>query len=673
MIRREPLMLFDPQADAYYRISERAGRIISQMTTVMVLSDFLAKLEKNGIAASAAEVVKLLTFLQQNNLLVPEYQEASQKREKLADIREKSRFLRWASAYMYFRLPPLHPEKFCQKFGPYISFAASKKSVMLLLIPAVAGFILVLRDLSEICRVFADTLSWAGMVKYFAAIIVLKIIHEAAHLLAATRFNCRVRGIGVGFMLFYPRLYTDTTDSWQLPQKQRLLIDGAGIIAELLAGGIAALLYFCLGPGAWKSTMFYIFAVSTISSLLVNGNPFIRYDGYYILCDITGIDNLMMRSGEYIRQCWRHYLLGIGSKPQEKHRWFMMIFGLGALIYRIFLYTAIILVIYHKFIKVAAWILLVLEVWMIFLLPVIREVVTIRKLASGKAVRAGWLLGSALVLAVSVILFIPWNWSFSLAGEVVPEKRHPVTVKEGGYLLHDLPDMPCRTAADAKLFSLASPQLVMAQEKMQNLLKQDELQHRMDLVDEKKFASGGISARKVISDRNALAELQRRQQELNVRSPADGIFYPVPADKFCKGRFLPRGSAVGEVRTVNSVIYAYADEKDVGKLHPGDRAEIYVDGEISGYPARVTAIDPVAQELTASPLLQDHGGAIPVRYDEKDAGRSHSAGLFYRVELSWAGRDVPAVGRRVKCRIIHREQLFRPLLQMLTGIFRREF
>jgi putative peptide zinc metalloprotease protein len=391
------------------------------------------------------------------------------------------------SMYMYFRLPPWHPERFFEAIGPFVSFLASKFFVLLLAIPAALGFLLAIRDFSQVRTVFLDTLSWAGAAKYFAAIILLKVIHEAAHSLAAIRFKCRVRGIGVGFMIFYPRLYTDTTDSWLLGRKQRLLIDAAGVIAELLAGGIAALFYFYLPPGPWQATMFYIFAVSTISTLLVNGNPCIRYDGYYILCDLTGIDNLMTRSGEYVKQFWRYYLLRLGRKPEHKHGWFMLLFGITSFIYRIFLYTAIIMVIYHKFIKVLAVILLILEIYTIFIYPCIREICTIRELYRKSAGKAGILLGTVLVIVLGVILFTPLNWKVSLDGMVVPARRVMVVAGEGGYLTGDLPAFPVTVRENTRLFTLESPQLLFAIDKMQAVLEFDRRQLAMDELDAENF------------------------------------------------------------------------------------------------------------------------------------------------------------------------------------------
>ena len=63
--------------------------------------------------------------------------------------------------------------------------------------------------------------------------------------------------------------------------------------------------------------MFYIFAVSSLSTLLVNGNPLIRYDGYYILCDLLNIENLMGNSADCLKRYWRYYFFGLGEKPSE--------------------------------------------------------------------------------------------------------------------------------------------------------------------------------------------------------------------------------------------------------------------------------------------------------------------------------------------------------------------
>ena len=316
LIRGNPPLLFDRQADAYYKVSPEMLDVIAYWNESLPISQFQEKLDRNGIAVDRETLLQLLAFLQQNNLLAPGYGHIGVKRDRQAELREKTAFLRFSAAYLFFKLPPWRPERFFEKIAPFTGWLCSRWIILLLVIPASLGYLLMLRDFGSVRTTFLDSLSWAGLAKYFVAILFLKFIHEAAHSLAAIHFHCRVRGIGIGFMVFYPRLYTDTTDSWRLPRRQRLLIDAAGIIIELLLGGIAALLWCYLPPGSWKSTMFYIFTVSTLSTSFVNGNPFIRYDGYYILCDLLNIENLMSRSSEYIRQFWRWHFLRLGERPR---------------------------------------------------------------------------------------------------------------------------------------------------------------------------------------------------------------------------------------------------------------------------------------------------------------------------------------------------------------------
>ncbi|MDD3155768.1 MAG: hypothetical protein PHS41_12970, partial [Victivallaceae bacterium] len=418
LLRGNPPMLFDRQSDAYFRIAPEALEIISFLTESMPLSRFLELLNRNGIAATKDELLHLLAFLQQNNLLAPEYGHIGVKRERQCVMQEKTWFLRFSAAYLFFKLPPWRPEKFFDRLTPYVSWIVSKPVVLFLLIPALIGYLLVLRDFGTVRATFLDSLSWAGLAKYFAAILFLKFIHESAHSLAAIHFGCRVRGIGLGFMVFYPRLYTDTTDSWRLPRRQRLLIDAAGIIVELLLGGIAALLWAYLPPGAWKSTMFYIFAVGTISTLFINGNPCIRYDGYYILCDLVNIDNLMTRSGEFVRAFWRWHFLRLGEMPRNVRGSFLLCFGIVSFVYRIFLYTSIILMIYFHFAKALALGMIVLELYSIVIYPFWREIQTVRALSKRSGSLAGWYFAGALMLIGALILFLPLSWDIALFGEI---------------------------------------------------------------------------------------------------------------------------------------------------------------------------------------------------------------------------------------------------------------
>ncbi len=672
LIRGEKPLLFDRQSDAYYRLSPLMVEAASFLTESMPVSKFLSRLRDNGVAVERDDLLRLLAFLRQNGLLAPEYGQIGISRRRQEERREKTAFLRFSAAYLYFRLPPWRPERLFAAIGPYVSWIASRRVVMTLLVPSLLGYLLLIREFGQVRTTFLDTLSWAGLAKYFTAILFLKFVHEAAHSLAAIHFGCRVRGIGLGFMVFYPRLYTDTTDSWRLPRRRRLLIDAAGIIAELLLGGVAALLWLYLPPGAWKSTMFYIFAVSTISTLLVNGNPFIRYDGYYILCDLVNIENLMTRSGEYIRTWWRWHLLRLGERPRDERGALLFFFGTGSFFYRIFLYTSIILVIYHRFVKAVALVMLFFELFSVVLYPAWREIVTIRALSRQTSGCARWTGCAVALLALGGILFLPLSWDVVLPGETVPAVRRLVTVTEGGMLVSDLPRRDFPVKEGDVLFRLYSPQLETGIKRLRALLRYDRTLYDLQQLDEKEFSESAVTLEKMNSDSSALDELMRRRRELTVVSGATGVFVP-SLPPLSAHAYLPRGLQAGEVVSRELMLCAYAADRDIGKLREGDEAVVLPRDSLGGIPARIRAVNRIAVRLKDSPLLQHYGGVIPVYADDAD-GRVYTSVLpLYRIELDFSAPTTLQSGRVVTVRVRHRERLAENVGRLILSAFRKEF
>ncbi|WP_294502173.1 hypothetical protein [uncultured Victivallis sp.] len=155
LIRGNPPLLFDRQADAYYKVAPGMLDAISYLTESMPVSQFRTKLEHNGVSIDEETLLKLLAFLQQNNLLAPEYGHIGIKRERQAAMKEKTAFLRFSAAYLFFRLPPWRPERFFAKIEPYISWLASKWTVWLLAIPALLGYLLMLRDFGTVRATFS--------------------------------------------------------------------------------------------------------------------------------------------------------------------------------------------------------------------------------------------------------------------------------------------------------------------------------------------------------------------------------------------------------------------------------------------------------------------------------------------------------------------------------------
>ena len=666
-------MLFDPSSEHYFKIGEEAVQILSRLDQPYELDAFMERLQRTGVHASRDDVLALVSFLVQNSLLEPGYGQVEMQKKKVAEIKRQTRILRWASAYMFVKLPPLRPAHILEAVKPYTDFLVSRWMLWLIALPALLGYILMIRDFSAVRATFLDSLSWAGLAKYFVAILLLKVVHEMAHALAANHFGCKVRAFGISFIVFYPRMFTDTTDSWRLPRKQRLLIDAGGIIGELLVGGIAALLWCYTPPGVAKSTMFYIFAVSTLSTLLANGNPLIRYDGYYILCDLVNMENLMGRSTEYLRNVFRWAVFGVGERPVEK-RWLMLLtFGIAAFIYKIFLYTAIILIIYAQFVKAIAVVLLLAEVYVLLIFPLWRELKTIRVLSKKAAKRADRLRIAVLVAGIGTVLFFPLSWDVTLPAEIQPVRRELVVTQEGGILTSEWPRTARPVRKGDTLYQLASPQLEFGVARFSWMARADELLFGMQQLDRESYGDSLLTMEKLKSDWIGIREMKRRSKMLRGVAPEDGLFVPAK-DDITKGIWFPAGMCIGELVSDQLTVTAYADDRQVRKLKEGTAVTIYLPDSMQSLSGRVRALDRIPAKLQHSPLLQVYGGSIPVYPDESQAGGFISVNALYRVDIRF---DDPAVrqlqGRTVMARIHHRERLAGKMYDFAVSVLRREF
>ena len=666
-------MLFDPSSEHYFKIGEDAVQILSRLDQPYELEAFLERLRRTGVQATKEDVLTLVNFLVQNSLLEPGYGQVEMQKKKVEEIKKQTRFLRWASIYMFIKLPPLRPARLMEVLKPYTDFLVSRWMLCLIALPALVGYILIIRDFSAVRATFMDSLSWAGLAKYFAAILLLKVVHEIAHSLAANHFGCKVRAIGMSFIVFYPRLFTDTTDSWRLPRKQRLLIDAGGIISELLVGGIAALLWCYMPPGAGKSTMFYIFAVSTLSTLLANGNPLIRYDGYYILCDLLNMENLMGRSIEYLRSIFRWAVFGVGERPVEK-RWVLLLsFGVAAFIYKIFLYTAIILIIYAQFVKAIAVVLLLAEVYVLLIFPLWRELKNIRALSRKAAKRADRLRIIVLLAGIGTVLFFPLSWNVELPAEIQPVKRELVVTQEAGILVSDWPRTAREVRKGETLYQLSSPQLDFSVVRFTWMAKADELLFGMQQLDRESYGDSLLTREKLKSDWIGIREMKRRSTMLRGVAPEDGLFIPA-RDDISRGSWFPPGLCIGELVSPQLAVTAYADDRQVRKLKEGTAVTIYLPDSMKSLRGKIRSLDRIPAKLQHTPLLQVYGGPIPVYPDESQAGGFISVNALYRVDIDF---DDPAVrqlqGRTVMAKIHHRERLIGKIFDFSVAVLRREF
>ncbi|TVP98450.1 MAG: hemolysin D [Planctomycetaceae bacterium] len=145
-----------------------------------------------------------------------------------------------------------------------------------------------------------------------ATMAVVKVLHEFGHGLSCKKFGGECHEIGFMLLVFTPCLYCNVSDSWMLPNKwKRVWIGAAGIYVELILASFAAYIWYFSEPGLLNDLCLNMMFLNLVSTILVNGNPLLRFDGYYILMDAVEIPNLRQKATEVLKRWFQKTCLGM--------------------------------------------------------------------------------------------------------------------------------------------------------------------------------------------------------------------------------------------------------------------------------------------------------------------------------------------------------------------------
>jgi len=612
-------VLFDPVTDKYFRISEREHLMISLLYENKPVNDFYDKSISLGSTIDRDGVFNVIAFLMNNNLMMPVYGSTYKRLRDQKEEKQGRYFMHLMHSYLFMKFPLFSPDAFLAKTAPFIFSLFNKWTLMILALVSLFGYISVVANWSRLLEAVVQSFSISGAAKYSIAIVVMKVLHELSHAYVAKAMGIRVRRFGVGIMFFFPRLYTDITDSWRITnRKSKAAIDGAGIAFELLIGGFAALFWLNSPPSVLSTICYYVFAVTAANTLLINGNPFVKYDGYYFLMDLVNIDNLQHKSFQAVNQLFLRIFFGIRlsrhpilMNPMKNA--FLTFFGIASFFYRIFLYTSIIMLIYFKFTKALGIVLALIEIYIIIARPLLLQLGTIMSYKS--KIKTFNLVSTAVVVcALLAVLFAPMPWLVSFPCEVRSDKEHIIYAPFDGFLAKiDAPEGTKIQVGD-KVATLESPEMLLDRKAKEAELRMAQAEYDQLSASSETLPKAGPILRRIELLKNDIAELDRRLKRFDIRSSVSGeIIYNDP--NLMPPKRFKKGEPFGVVFNPEfAAIVAFAKEKEVGKLNPGDKVYISLNGEINEIPGKLRSVSKVPEQSPApSPLLSIYGGPIQVK------------------------------------------------------------
>ena len=424
-------LLYDAIRNKYFSLGLTAFKLIKNWKGGEDIKNFEKKINSSGIDTSEEEIKSFISFLHQNNLIIqPTGQNIAYLMQQKNSMK-KSWLMHAIHNYLFFKIPLFKPDDWLFKTLKYVKHFASKKFRNLVYFFGFIGLFLVVQQLETFKSTFLYFFSFQGLMLYFLTLVFVKCLHELGHAYIAKYYGCRVSAIGIAFLVFFPFLYTDTTDAWRLRNhKERLLINFGGILTELHLALIATFIWAVLPDGGFKSAAFFLATTSWISSLTINVSPFMRFDGYYVFSDWLRAENLQPRSFALARWKIRESLFGLNHPPPEEinpsRRWTFIVYAWATWVYRFFLFLGIALLVYHFAFKILGIILFVIEIHWFILLPIIREIKNWYKLKTEITFNKQTKRTLIIILSLLMILFLPWKSSLKIPAVYVSEKYSKV-------------------------------------------------------------------------------------------------------------------------------------------------------------------------------------------------------------------------------------------------------
>lgn len=313
----------DPVSLRYYRFKEQEYFLLQVMDGRHTLDEAQKAFEKR-FRPERLTLEDLEQFGQQLLQAGLVQNESPQAGKLLFQHRKKRLRMEWMQTLtniLYIKLPIFDPEKLLGAMIPSLRWIFTFWFGLASLAFMLAAVTLVLTHFDTFyARLpsYHEFFNVKTVVYLWFALGVVKVIHEFGHGVSCKAFGGEVHEMGFLFLCFSPAMYCNVSDAWTLPSKwQRIIISFAGIYVELMIAAAATFVWWNTPGYPFVNHMaLSVMVVCSVSTVAFNGNPLMRYDGYYVLADWLEIPNLRDRANRYLQNLAMEYGLGIEVVPE---------------------------------------------------------------------------------------------------------------------------------------------------------------------------------------------------------------------------------------------------------------------------------------------------------------------------------------------------------------------
>lgn len=656
--------LEDPARSRFFRIGWAEMEMLARWGLKSPARIAEAICKATTLEVVADDVEKFAAFLAGSNLLQVSGPQANARLYSQAKAERITGFSWLLKNYLFFRIPLFRPDAFLSKTVRFTAPFYTRTFFFTTLAAGIVGLYLATRQWDVFRHTFLHFFTLQGAALAALTLMLAKVLHEFGHAYTAKRFGCRVSTMGVALLVMWPVLYTDTSGAWKLKnRKQRLAIGAAGMTVELALAAYATLLWNFLPDGMLRSAVFMLATTTWILTLVVNLNPFMRYDGYYLASDFANVPNLQPRAFRLSRWRLREWLFGFGEEAPEYFepglsRW-LIAYGFGTWIYRFLLFTGIALLVYHFFFKALGMVLLAVELGYFIGMPIFNELREWTKRREHYRLNRNSRLSLTLAAAAGLVLLVPWQTSVHAPALLHAAQQAELFVPSGARLDAILVKPGGHVAAGQAVYRLSSPdldyELAAAEWQILVLRWQDVFQ----ILDKDATPDTLVIHQQLQAALARRAEVLAQKSRLTVTAPFAGVLVDA-ADPLAPGEWLSQGEFLGRIVTPGQAkVEAFVSEADLSRVRPGASARFISEDPASGDMGLVVQSISVAasKTLTSAPELASvYGGGVAALAEKKDETPVPEGAVYRVVLVPDSDEPVPAMAVRGSVSIEGRAQ-----------------
>ena len=676
-------VLEDGSSGRCHRFSPSAHYLIALMdgerTVQQIWDAAVARLGDD--APTQDETIRLLGQMHAADVLLcdlpPDSREIFQRREQ----QQRRRLFQRLAQPLSIRIPLFDPDPMLTRWMPLIRPWFSLGGLAIWALVVLTGGILAASHWGELTENIVDqVLTAENLLMLWLAYPLVKAVHELGHGFAVKNWGGEVHEIGIMLLVLMPVPYVEASSASAFREKHRRMVVGAiGIMVELFLAALAVILWLNVEPGPVRALAFNVMLIGGVSTLFFNGNPLLRFDGYYVLSDLIEMPNLASRSQKYLGYLAQRYLFDVrGAEPPSAARgeraWFLF-YGVSSFLYRMFIMFVIVLFIAGQFFVIgvilAIWALATQLVW-----PLVKNlgfVLSSPKLnrKRARAVLTTGSLGLALILFV-VLVPVP-SWTRAQGVVWLPEGSQVRSQVDGVVVRLLRPDGDRVEVGDA----LIETEDALLQQQVRLLAARlDELQARLTQAQIADRSKAQVVREEIAVVEADMARARERAASLILRSPAAGRLV-VPKAVDLPGRFLRRGELVAYVVEPEQMdVRVAVDQDDIGLVR-GRTQSVQMqlaDWQAGPVDSRIIRQVPAATDELPSVALGSAGGG-EILHDPRDGSGTKALAKVFVIDVELPRKAAgDLIGQRVEVRFDHGaeplwSQWYRSLRQLFLSHF----